>query len=45
MNKDNERSPARKAFGDIAPALAQYTNDVLFGDILQRMCIRATAAS
>jgi 4-carboxymuconolactone decarboxylase len=26
----------RKAFGDIAPALAQYTDDVLFGDVWTR---------
>ena len=29
-------SPARQAFGDIAPALAGYTDDVLFGDVWQR---------
>ena len=29
-------SDARKAFGDIAPALAQYTDDVLFGDVWKR---------
>src|SRR3954471_4032100 len=29
-------SPARKAFGDIAPALAAYTDDVLFGDVWER---------
>jgi len=29
-------SPARKAFGDIAPALADYTDNVLFGDVWQR---------
>jgi len=27
---------ARKLFGDIAPALAQYTDDVLFGDVWER---------
>jgi 4-carboxymuconolactone decarboxylase len=26
----------RKAFGDIAPALAQYTDEVLFGDVWKR---------
>jgi 4-carboxymuconolactone decarboxylase len=26
-------SDARNAFGDIAPALAEYTDDVLFGDV------------
>ena len=29
-------SPARQAFGDIAPALAAYTDDVLFGDVWKR---------
>jgi 4-carboxymuconolactone decarboxylase len=29
-------SDARKAFGDIAPALAQYTDEVLFGDVWKR---------
>ena len=29
-------SPARQAFGDIAPALAGYTDDVLFGDVWKR---------
>ncbi len=27
---------ARKAFGDIAPALADYTDTVLFGDVWKR---------
>lgn len=27
---------ARKAFGDIAPALADYTDQVLFGDVWER---------
>jgi 4-carboxymuconolactone decarboxylase len=27
---------ARKAFGDVAPALAGYTDDVLFGDAWER---------
>jgi 4-carboxymuconolactone decarboxylase len=27
---------ARKSFGDIAPALAQYTDEVLFGDVWRR---------
>ena len=30
------RDNARKSFGDIAPALAQYTDDVLFGDVWER---------
>lgn len=29
-------SPGGKAFGDIAPALADYTDNVLFGDVWQR---------
>jgi 4-carboxymuconolactone decarboxylase len=29
-------SGGRKAFGDIAPALAQYTDEVLFGDVWKR---------
>jgi 4-carboxymuconolactone decarboxylase len=28
--------PAPKPFGDIAPALAAYTKDVLFGDLWER---------
>lgn len=27
---------ARQAFGDIAPALAEYTDEVLFGDVWER---------
>jgi 4-carboxymuconolactone decarboxylase len=27
---------ARKSFGDIAPALAQYTDEVLFGEVWKR---------
>lgn len=29
-------SPARKSLGDIAPALAAYTDNVLFGDVWKR---------
>lgn len=29
-------SPARQAFGDVAPALADFTDDVLFGDVWKR---------
>jgi 4-carboxymuconolactone decarboxylase len=29
-------SPAQQAFGDIAPALAAYTDEVLFGDVWKR---------
>ncbi|HYS63228.1 MAG TPA: carboxymuconolactone decarboxylase family protein [Paraburkholderia sp.] len=31
-----EPTAARKAFGDLAPALADYTDTVLFGDVWQR---------
>ncbi|WP_215751322.1 MULTISPECIES: carboxymuconolactone decarboxylase family protein [unclassified Gluconobacter] len=30
-------SAARKAFGDIAPALAEYSDKVLFGDVWERL--------
>lgn len=32
----NEPTAARQAFGDLAPALADYTDKVLFGDVWQR---------
>jgi 4-carboxymuconolactone decarboxylase len=32
----DEPTAARKAFGDIAPALADYTDRVLFGDVWER---------
>jgi len=32
----NEPTAARKAFGDLAPALADYTDKVLFGDAWER---------
>src|SRR5918911_4374650 len=32
----DEPSPARKAYGDLAPALADYTENVLFGDVWER---------
>jgi 4-carboxymuconolactone decarboxylase len=32
---------ARKSFGHIAPALAGYTDDVLFGDVWERPGLRA----
>ena len=31
-----EPSPAQKAFGDVAPALADYSDKVLFGDVWER---------
>ncbi|MGE5294739.1 MAG: carboxymuconolactone decarboxylase family protein [Solirubrobacterales bacterium] len=31
-----EAAAARYAFGDIAPALADYTDEVLFGDVWER---------
>lgn len=32
----SKQSPARQAFGDLAPKLAELTDDVLFGDIWAR---------
>ena len=32
----DEPTPARKAYGSIAPALADYTDNVLFGDVSER---------
>ena len=32
----DQPTAARKAFGDIAPALADYTDKVLFGDVWER---------
>jgi 4-carboxymuconolactone decarboxylase len=32
----NEPSAGQQAYGDIAPALAGYTDDVLFGDLWNR---------
>jgi 4-carboxymuconolactone decarboxylase len=36
MTKDNEPSAARKNFGDFAPALVSFTDDVLFGQVWER---------
>jgi 4-carboxymuconolactone decarboxylase len=36
MADDQEPSGAQKMFGDFAPALVQYTDDVLFGQIWER---------
>jgi 4-carboxymuconolactone decarboxylase len=35
-NEPEKQTPARGPFGDIAPALAAYTDDVLFGDVWER---------
>jgi 4-carboxymuconolactone decarboxylase len=32
----NKPTAARQAFGDVAPALADYTDEVLFGDVWER---------
>ena len=32
----DQQSPAQKAYGDIAPALADYSDKVLFGDVWER---------
>ena len=41
MNEPNQHEPsvAQKEIGDIAPALAGYTDDVLFGDVWKRTAI------
>ena len=31
-----QQSPAQKAYGDVAPALADYSDKVLFGDAWER---------
>ena len=31
-----KQTPAQKAFGDVAPALADYSDKVLFGDVWER---------
>lgn len=36
MTKDTEPSGARRQFGDFAPALADFTDDVLFGQVWTR---------
>jgi 4-carboxymuconolactone decarboxylase len=36
MAQDKQPSGAQKAFGDFAPALVGYTDDVLFGQVWQR---------
>jgi 4-carboxymuconolactone decarboxylase len=39
-----ELSPAQQMIGDVAPKLAQLTDDVLFGDVWERPgCQSATA--
>jgi len=34
--KTGEPTAARESFGDLAPALAEYTDKVLFGDVWRR---------
>src|SRR3954469_2500330 len=36
MTDNNEPSVAGRMFGDFAPALVAYTDDVLFGDVWKR---------
>jgi 4-carboxymuconolactone decarboxylase len=36
MSDPNEPSGAQRLFGDFAPALVGYTDDVLFGDVWKR---------
>ncbi len=37
----NEPTAARDSFGDIAPALAEYTDKILFGDVWRRANLSA----
>jgi len=37
MAQDTEPSGARRQFGDFAPALADFTDDVLFGQVWTRL--------
>jgi 4-carboxymuconolactone decarboxylase len=36
MTENQEPSPAQQLFGDVAPALAEFTDDVLFGQVWTR---------
>jgi 4-carboxymuconolactone decarboxylase len=36
MTQEKEPSGAQKMFGDFAPALVGYTDDVLFGQVWER---------
>jgi 4-carboxymuconolactone decarboxylase len=36
MTDEKQPSGARRQFGEFAPALADYTDDVLFGDVWER---------
>ena len=37
MSESKELSPAQKLVGDFAPKLAELTDDVLFGDVWERL--------
>jgi len=37
----NEPTAARESFGDVAPALAEYTDKILFGDVWRRSQLSA----
>jgi 4-carboxymuconolactone decarboxylase len=37
MTKDEPSSAARKSIGDVAPKLAELTDEVLFGDVWERV--------
>jgi 4-carboxymuconolactone decarboxylase len=41
MADDKEPSGAQKMFGDFAPALVQYTDEVLFGQVWERADLAA----
>jgi 4-carboxymuconolactone decarboxylase len=36
MSESKEQTPAQKLVGDLAPKLAELTDDVLFGDVWER---------
>jgi len=40
MSKDKQPSAAQQMYGDVAPKLAEMTDDMLFGDIWQRPGLR-----
>jgi len=41
MSDEKEPSGAQKMFGDFAPALVQYTDEVLFGQVWERADLAA----
>jgi 4-carboxymuconolactone decarboxylase len=45
MTEGNEPSAAKRLFGDLAPALVAYTDDILFGDVWKRTELTAKERS